>query len=58
MLFFSERMRVEDYYRKQSSSIGMPFSINGLLAFMNIKGWLNEDKIRKDICLPVRKENK
>ena len=49
MLFFKHRMKIERMFLKWCKDNGIMDVPNSVVAFMQIKGWLNEDKILEDL---------
>lgn len=52
MLWFSNRRKVERLYYEWAHKNGVADTPMSLIAFMQIKGWLNEEKILEDISKP------
>lgn len=51
MIFFSQRMAIEKKFLKWCKENNVAEKPNSLIAFMEINGWLNEEKIEKDFPL-------
>ena len=52
MLWFNNRKKVETLYYEWIQKNGVADTPMSLIAFMQIKGWLNEEKILEDINKP------
>lgn len=49
MILFSDRMKIERLFIEWCEENGVAQMPNSLVAFMQTKGWLNEDKINDDM---------
>ena len=56
MILFSQRMKIQELYYKWIAETNIADKPNSLVAFLQTKGWLNEDKIADD--LKKLKQNK
>lgn len=52
MLWFSSRLKIERLYYEWANKNGVADTPMSLVAFMQRKGWLNEEKILEDIRKP------
>lgn len=53
MLWFNNRRKVEALYYEWIQKNGVADTPMSLIAFMQIKGWLNEEKILEEISKPA-----
>lgn len=56
MVWFSQRMEIERRFLAWCEENGVAVKPNSLVAFMEIKGWLNEEAINRDIPMGISKK--
>lgn len=49
MLMFSHRLQIEELYLKWIKENGVADKPNSLIAYMEVNGWLNEERILTDL---------
>ena len=57
MIFFSQRMAIEKMFHEWCEEHMITEKPNALVAFMESKGWLNNDAIHRDVPMRMSLEN-
>ena len=55
MIFFSQRLQIEDMFDEWRKEKGISNFPSAVIAFLQIKGWLNEEQISKDLKMEEQK---
>ena len=58
MIFYSQRMKIEQMFYQWCEENGVARKPNSLVAFMQFKGWLDEEAIWRDLPLRLTLEGK